>query len=202
MDPCGGPTDGCFCSSLGLQSRRHDRGPTEATLKLILVSGPPGVGKSTIAEPLARTLGFPLIQKDVIKEVLFETLGTGDREWSQRLSRASFMVMFGVADGLPQAMLEGNFDDEDRDRTLALDPEPIEIHCSCSDEELVRRFRARTRHPGHLDDDVGDEELIERARRGPLRWGGPLLELDTEEPDALPEALTWAAEQLQRATRF
>ncbi len=52
---------------------------------LVLVTGAPGSGKTTLAMPLARHLGLPLITKDTIKEALFDTLGTGDHTWSQRL---------------------------------------------------------------------------------------------------------------------
>jgi predicted kinase len=52
---------------------------------LILVTGPPASGKTTLAQPLARQLGVPLLGKDTVKEALFDTLGTGDRAWSRRL---------------------------------------------------------------------------------------------------------------------
>ena len=39
----------------------------------VVVSGPPGSGKSAVAEPLARELGLPLIAKDTIKEALMVT---------------------------------------------------------------------------------------------------------------------------------
>jgi predicted kinase len=41
---------------------------------VVLVSGVPGTGKSTIAGPLAAELGFALLAKDTIKEVLADEL--------------------------------------------------------------------------------------------------------------------------------
>ena len=42
---------------------------------IVVVSGAPGAGKSSLAEPLAIALGFPLLSKDQIKEVLYDALG-------------------------------------------------------------------------------------------------------------------------------
>jgi tRNA uridine 5-carbamoylmethylation protein Kti12 len=50
-------------------------------MTLVLVTGPPTSGKTTLARPLAHHLDLPLLGKDAIKEALFDTLGTGDRAW-------------------------------------------------------------------------------------------------------------------------
>jgi hypothetical protein len=39
----------------------------------VLVTGPPGSGKTTLAGPLAERLSLPLIAKDTIKEALMKT---------------------------------------------------------------------------------------------------------------------------------
>ena len=145
----------------------------------IVISGPPGSGKSTLAEAVAAEFSLTVIEKDVIKEALFESLGIGDREWSRRLSDASFQVMFALSGAIGHPMLVGNFRSDQRPGLMQLESTPIEIHCRCDREELVRRVSRRDRHPGHLDDIT-----VEEVRKGvpseePLRLGGPYFEVDT-----------------------
>ena len=53
---------------------------------LVVVTGAVASGKTTVAVPLARALGLPLLAKDTVKEALFDSLGTGDPDWSKRLA--------------------------------------------------------------------------------------------------------------------
>ena len=90
-------------------------------MQFVVVNGPPGSGKSTLAARLAIELGWPLIAKDDIKEALGDALDVGGREWTQRLSAASFEVMWAVAARAPHAVLEGNFYPSSAARLRSLD---------------------------------------------------------------------------------
>jgi predicted kinase len=80
---------------------------------LVVVTGPPASGKSTIAHALSKRLGLPLIAKDEIKESLFDALGVGDVDWSSRLGAATFEIQMVVLGELLRTrvsvIVESNF---------------------------------------------------------------------------------------------
>jgi predicted kinase len=159
---------------------------------LIIVTGLPATGKSTLAARLALALGVPLIAKDPIKEALFDALGTGDAGWSRRLSNASFATMFALAGGCLRAghslVLEGNFrPGEHEPPILACAPRAVaQVLCTVPEvrreARLARRARSRTRPPGHLDavPEPGIPGEVAAARSGErfLDLPGPRLEYD------------------------
>jgi hypothetical protein len=129
------------------------------------------------------------VTKDEIKETLFEALGIGDREWSRALGRASFEILFArVAAELRagrDVVAEANFDGASAAGFGTLPPARIvQVHCSAPPELLLQRYRRRTRHAGHLDDEILDDVrvAIARGRHAPLPLGGELVRLDTSAP--------------------
>ena len=113
---------------------------------IVVVAGIPGSGKTTLARPLARELRLPLISKDVIKEALFEALGTGDLEWSQQLGRAAHGVMYALAADAGAAVLESHFWRGVSEADLgALDRPLIQVYCRCPIEVAVARYKPARR---------------------------------------------------------
>jgi predicted kinase len=124
---------------------------------VVLVSGAPGAGKTTVAGPLAAELGFGLLGKDTIKEVLADALELGAGEAagaSRRLGAAAMELMWALAANLPAVVLDANFwvDDERLPgRLRALSARPVEVHCTCPAELAAQRYRERSSrlHPVH-----------------------------------------------------
>lgn len=168
----------------------------QPTPVLIIVSGPPCAGKTTLARHLAARLGLALMTKDTIKETLFASLGWSDPAWSAKLSAASMQVLFRFAEAQIAAhrscIIEANFDAHLAGPTL-LDLRgrhpfrPIQLQlrteASVLAERLRRRAHGRQRHPGHLDQDrfAAIDRITIRERLDTIEIGGELIELDTSD---------------------
>jgi adenylate kinase family enzyme len=161
-------------------------------MRFVVVNGPPGSGKSTLASLLAVELDWPLIAKDDIKEALGDALDVGGQEWTQRLSAASFEVMWAVAARSPQAVLDGNFYPSPAKRLHALDATFGEIFCRCPlyvcRDRFERRLRKENRHRVHPPI-VPPLEFFEQFAE-PIGIG-PVLEVNTERHPDLPKIVEW-----------
>ena len=125
---------------------------------LLLVSGPPVAGKTTLARRLAAEFGLPLINKDGIKELLFDTVGTHDYAWSQNLGRASIALLQIHCTASADVLEERN----------------------------ERRRHTSERHPGHVQ--ASQRSLrphIEMGVWSPLHIEGITVIVQTDDLDAI-----------------
>lgn len=155
----------------------------------VVVAGLPGSGKTTLARDLARELELPLISKDTIKEALFDGLGSGDVEWSQRLGRASHLVMYALARELGTGVLESHFwRGVSEPDLMALGGRLIVVYCCVPTEVAVRRYVERAsdpaRHPGHLPEHQGEDVIRPWREAGlqRLELDAPVIDVDTRGP--------------------
>ena len=156
--------------------------------KLIIVTGRPGAGKSTLAKWLSKELQIPSVSKDNVREVLFDRLGWEDRKWAQILGRASIDIMFYVAERQLEVgkslILDNAFDPKLSEgklealRTKYL-VEIVQIVCNADADTLFRRFEERSisgnRHPGH-----GDEVVLTEMKTNLARDQSPVMEIKSK----------------------
>lgn len=148
-----------------------------ADVMVVVVSGPPCVGKTAVAESLARELGVPLFDVDPLQQVLArpELMVSPDqlsRVGAAAIELQSVLLERQLALGVG-AVLEHTADRALRERWRAIaarfDAPYFGIECMCSDRDLHRqRFGARPEF--RIGEWLLTWEFIERT-------------LDTYEPD-------------------
>jgi predicted kinase len=150
---------------------------------VVLVSGAPGAGKSTLAAPLSQALGLPLLSKDVIKEQLVETLPQGDPDplvWSRVVGGVAMELLWVLARQPSSVVLEANVrphSEVERAHLLSLDRPIVEVHCVCPPELAAARFLRRAR--------TGSRD----ARAHPLRSLSPEMLAEFDGPVGLGEVV-------------
>lgn len=141
---------------------------------LVVVSGLPASGKTTLARGVADRLAMPLLDKDTILEALFDALGCAGPEDRVRLSRAADGTLFRLAGSARDAVLVSWWHDDAAWRLRAAGEHLVEVFCDCSVEVAAKRFVGRQRHVGHLDHLRTPAEHLDSLRRASKIGPGPL----------------------------
>lgn len=195
---------------------RYDRAMQSSAPTLVIVSGAPGSGKTTLARKLAADLSRPLISRDQLKEGLADAMGAPpDVPASKQLGARSIAMLYLVARQLLEApvglILESNFkrgESETELRPLLAWSDPGLIHCTVSPELVQQRYEERhargERHAAHFDADRAADlaDDLSLGRYNPLDLAIPMLVVDTTDGwhPAYDEILDFAA--LPGAIRF
>ncbi len=174
---------------------------------LVIVSGPPAAGKTTLATMLSRALALPVLSKDSVKEAMMDHLGG-----APTVGKAAFAVQVAVARELLTSgvgvILEGAFFGKQADFIdLAGLGDAVVLQLECQLRVLEQRYidRQSSRHPLHRGLEALPE-LRERVHNGAYDLpdlGRPVLRIDTTDGLTPSEAeiVHWLREQLGGGNR-
>lgn len=182
-------------------------------MKMIVLTGMPASGKSTLAAKLSKAFQFPVLEKDAMKEELFDVLGFTCYAEKRKMDHAANAVLLRCAERFMQGgtsvILDNNFDTESAARLSGL----LEQYgCSCVTiflggdpdvfyQRYVERDNKHMRHLGHvlqdhfppregdcLDYTMTREEFAEKfEKRGmaQVKIPGPRIDVNATYPEQI-----------------
>lgn len=161
----------------------------------IIISGPPATGKTTLGLELKKYFQIPFINKDLIKEILFETLELGDREYSRKLGFSSSKLLNKLLEIHLEVkktlIIENAFFSQLESANLlkiisTYNAIPIEIHCNGSMNVIIERFlkrdKSETRHSGHkyVGSHIEIKNRLQNNTYGILNLNSKIIILNTD----------------------
>lgn len=175
-------------------------------MNIIILAGMPAAGKSTLAAKLQRHFGYPILEKDHIKEGLFDTLGFSCYAEKRALDVAANEVLLRWMGAMIKAgqsmIIDNNFDTQSAEKlgrmleenackcvTVFMNGDPQVLY-----ERYVQRDTQGLRHLGHAMQThypplEGEDTTFHMTREGfdqrflrlgmdRLSWGGERIHVD------------------------
>jgi predicted kinase len=165
----------------------------EATLDIVF-TGLPGTGKTTLSKQMSASLGIPLIAKDAIKEIMYDTIGWSDKAFSAKLAQATFGIMEYVIEEQLRAgnamIVEANYAPHLASKRFQQWQEQYgcaitQVVCRTELTVLANRYFTRQqsgqRHAGHVDNNrtADFERRVAVGEDQPLAVAGEVKIIDT-----------------------
>ncbi len=163
---------------------------------LVLVSGAPGTGKTTLAQHLSQILSLLLLSKDTIREIMIDAFTIQSREQSKAIGVPAYRVYYGIIGQFLAAgisiIADCNFHrgvSEHDVRPLIAKAQTVLIHCRTTHAISTQRFIERSQQPDRryaaLDAErlaqieAGEFEVPWWAYDEPMQLDVPTLVVDT-----------------------
>lgn len=143
----------------------------------ILVSGIPASGKTVLAEYLSASLHIPVVSKDKIKEILFDTIGFRSRTEKVALGTGAMETMYYFAGQMMRTgqpfLLENNFENVSRPGIQSLlekyGYQAVTVRLTGDYNVLFNRMIERNnspdRHKGHIVNDYYQKPEINQKTK-------------------------------------
>lgn len=185
----------------------------DAVANIIIIAGMPASGKTTVAQKLSKMFGYPILEKDAIKEELFDAIGFNNYAEKRRHDVAATAVLLRCTEALLQGgtsfICVNNFRPEVQPRLQSIIDNS---GCNCvtvffsGDADVfyaryVERDNNHVRHPGHVLQDqyhVHDHanasyemtreefaEKFEKLGMAEFKLSGPRIEVDATYPETI-----------------
>ena len=182
-------------------------------MKTIIIAGMPASGKTTVSKRLSEVFGFPILEKDAIKEELFDVIGFQEYSQKRLMDVAATAVLLRCADSLlasgSSLIMVNNFRDtvqqQVQDMLDRSGSKCVTVFFSGDADVFYRRYVERDlrheRHLGHVLQDrypplPGDpleytmtrEEFAEKFEKlgmADFRIDGARIEVDATPPERI-----------------
>lgn len=195
-------------------------------MKLIIIAGMPATGKSMLSAKLSSAFGFPVLEKDTIKEQLFDTLGFTCYAEKRHLDVVANRVLLSVIESLREAdtsviavnNFSGEAAEELKEFLTRKNVQAATVFLTGEAQVLYERYYERDkngkRHLGHAmqrryPPSPEDPEVFDMTREGfderflklgmdRIHWDGPVFYVDATYPETIDTSaiLGWIKDTL------
>lgn len=182
-------------------------------MDIIIIAGMPASGKSTVAAKISKAFGYPILEKDAIKEELFDVIGFTNYAEKRRHDVAATAVLLRCTDALLQGgssfICVNNFRPEVQSQLQEIldrnQCQCVTVFFGGNADEFYKRYVERDqkhlRHLGHvlqehyppregdsLDYTMTRQEFAEKFEQlgmADFKISGPRIEVDATHPELI-----------------